>query len=181
MLSIWSRLSDPSNQNWYKFTNVSQIISEFEIKGVSGLKMTNLKKCYNYIYWNLDNTYITFQESYQKYSGLIVNYVAYSSSDSKNSRSAYIVVFWSNSNGNIASFKEMEISARPGVIGFFLKHTTEVNGNCFQHWFAFCDWFYPFNTSIRSKFGKPLAVWYRKLFEQSGAASFILVQRIFRK
>ena len=45
----------------------------------------------------------------------------------------------------------------------------------------FCDWFYPVKTSIRSKSGKLFKVWYRNLFEQSGAASFLLVQHILAK
>ena len=55
MLSIWSRLSDASNQNWYKFINVSQIISKLEINSFLGLEMTNLKKCFKIMKDNLQD------------------------------------------------------------------------------------------------------------------------------
>ena len=75
----------------------------------------------------------------------------------------------------------MEISQRPGVIRFFLKHSIDFNGNCFPLWFEFLLLVYLVNASLRGKFGTPLEAWCRNSFEQSGAASFITIQRIFAK
>ena len=57
----------------------------------------------------------------------------------------------------------MEIFLETDVI-FSLRHSIEVSGNCIQRWFAFGDWFYSVNTSIRGKLCKLFEVCYRDFF-----------------
>ena len=101
----------------------------------------------------------------------------YGSNNSKNLRSSYIVGYWCKDGGEIAKNNEYEMTPYSGITLYFLKHSSIFHNWCFEHWFAYCEWFHPVNTDIRYRFDKPVEVWYRNFFKQFGPASYIPVQQ----
>ena len=108
-----------------------------------------------------------------------VSNCTFGSMKSRNHKSAFFFAFWPLQNGRIASLNEMELSPRPGVIQYFVKHSIIIESISYSHWFAFCKWFLSVDNETRNMFGKPLEVWHKDLFINSGSSAFIPVQRIF--
>ena len=164
------KLSNPSFQYWYRLSSCVIPISKLALNVFISFEMDTLKKVYFFLYPDLDQGNIIFPDSYQKYSQVICNNNRYGSSNSKNLRSSYIVAYWCKDGGEIAKYNKYDTTPSPGTIRYLLKHSIIVNNRCFEHWFAYCDWFHPVNTNIRYSFGKPVEVWYRNLFKQFGTA-----------
>ena len=105
----------------------------------------------------------------------------YSSHDSRNSRPALITAYWVTSGGEIIEYRDIGLTARPGRMKFFLKHIIFIGEECYSHWFANVEWFYPLTDDLKYKFEKPIKIWQGSIFEQFGRASFIPVFRILSK
>ena len=124
---------------------------------------------------------MTMSESYEKYTDLVVLKDRCSSHESRNSRSAFITAYWLESGGQIIEYRDIGLTARPGKIKYFLKHIIFIGEECYSHWFANVEWFYPVTDDLKYKFGKPTEIWHSSLFEQFGTISFIPVFRILSK
>ena len=85
------------------------------------------------------------------------------------------------SGGHIIGYRDIGLTARPGRMKFFLKHIIFIGEECYGHWFANVEWFYPLTNYLKYKFEKPMEIWQRSIFEQFGRASFIPVFRILSK
>ena len=105
----------------------------------------------------------------------------YSSHESRNSRSALITAYWVTSGGQIIEYRDIDLTARPGRMKFFLKHIIFIGKECYGHWFANVEWFYPLTDDLKNEFEKSMEIWQRLIFEQFGRASFIPVFPILSK
>lgn len=92
-----------------------------------------------------------------------------------------MVAYWGNEHGTIQPSSEMYHFPHPGRIMFFLKHGLIVKGKRYEHLFAYVDWFYHTPDVTKFFYGKPLEVWCKNLYQNSGHANFIPVQRIRSK
>ena len=98
------------------------------------------------------------------------------------SRSTFITIYWVASGGQITENRDIGLTARPWRIKYFLiKHIVFIGDECYGHWFANVEWFYPVTDDLKDKFGKPTELCHNSLFEQFGAAPFIPVFRILSK
>ena len=84
------------------------------------------------------------------------------------------------SGGKIIEYRDIGLTSRPGRIKYFLKHVIFIREECYGHWFANVEWFYPVTENLKYKFGK-LKIWHSLLSENFGTASFIPVFRILSK
>ena len=72
----------------------------------------------------------------------------------------HIVAYWSQDGFEIAKYNEYDKTPSPGIIRYFLKHSIIVYERCFEHWFAYCEWFHLVNTDIRYRLWKSFqTVW----------------------
>lgn len=71
----------------------------------------------------------------------------------------------------------MYLSPRPGIVESYMLHVAKVNGRNLQHVIAKVSWYLELKE-YKEYYGKPLQVWYSKLFEREGPATFMPVQRI---
>ena len=62
-----------------------------------------------------------------------------------------------------------------------MRHSLSIEGSAKEHWFAVCDWFLSVPEEIRTKFGKPVDICYRNLYENPGSSRFIPITRILAK
>ena len=83
-----------------------------------------------------------------KCSEVICNYNRYGFSNSKNLISLYIAAYWCKDGGEIAKYNEYSMTLSPGIMRYFLKHSIIFHKICFEHCFAYCDWFHPVNTDL---------------------------------
>ena len=81
-----------------------------------------------------------------------------SSHESRNSRSALITAYWVTSGGEIIEYRDIGLTARPGRMKFFLKHIIFIGEECYSHWFANVEWFYPLTDDLKYKFEKPMEI-----------------------
>ena len=64
----------------------------------------------------------------------------------------------------------------PGQIQYFFVHSLTLNSELHQHLFAYVLWYEP-HPHI-DKYGKPLQVWYKNMYQVHGPSNFIPIQRI---
>ena len=124
---------------------------------------------------------MTMSESYEKYTDIVVLNDRYSSDESRNSRSAFITAYRVISRGQTIEYRDIGMTARPGEIKYFLNHVLFICEECYGHWFANIEWFYPVTDDLKYKLGKPTEIWHSSFFEQFGTASFIPVFGILSK
>lgn len=179
-VKLSSRQIDPTIQIWHNVTNVVNLRIP-TVYTLSSYELESLRKTYMYMYPLVDFNSAVVSPSSLKVTELSISGNIYGSDLSRNNRSSYIVAHWASNDGNIKSFDEMELSPRPGIIKYFLKHTLTIHVTSYEHWLAFCDWFLSVPDHIRFEFGKPLELWHNNLYELAGASSFIPVSRIFGK
>ena len=107
--------------------------AKLSVKSFVQSDLDKLSNVYKYLYPDIVNNNVVLQESFQQYSELDILDKRYGSSETKNSRSAYIVAYWVKSGGQISTFNEYELSARPGIIRYLFKHSLIVEGECWEH------------------------------------------------
>eukprot|EP00111_Clytia_hemisphaerica_P014845 TCONS_00043729-protein len=112
---------------------------------------------------------------------VVCNGVLYGSVTSRSIRASNVTAYWCGVDGNIQSFDIMYHSARPGKILFFLKHSVVLDGRYVDHVLARVDWFLESGYDGNVIYGKPITLFRDNLFEITGSASFLPVQRIFSK
>ena len=105
----------------------------------------------------------------------------YGSHGSRSHRSSYVLAYWPANAGKIVDLNDIYKSPRPGRVSYFIKKYIYVDTVCFEYVLAYVEWFLPLCDQERLYYGKPVEVWNSYLFELSGAATFILVQRIKNK
>ena len=105
----------------------------------------------------------------------------YGSQLSRSNRSANVTAFWCGIDGIIQPYSSMYLSPRPGKVKFYLKHTVNIEHRYYDHILACLEWFLPLPDELHNYYGKPVEVWRSDLFEFSGAAMFLPVQRIKSK
>lgn len=117
-----------------------------------------------------------------KTTEVVCDDVLYGAETSRSVRSSNIVAYWCGEAGKVEPFETMYHSPRPGKIIYFIKHSVVLNGVYTEHVLARVDWF------LRSEnydgnviYGKPIMIFRDRLYEPSGSASFLPVQRIFSK
>ncbi|XP_066930325.1 uncharacterized protein [Clytia hemisphaerica] len=117
-----------------------------------------------------------------KTSEVICNDVLYGAETSRSVRSSNVVAYWCGANGNVQAYESMYHSPRPGKIIYFIKHSLLLDGVYTEHILARVDWYLRSQNYDGSViYGKPTMIFRDRLYEQSGSASFIPVQRIFSK
>ena len=82
----------------------------------------------------------------------------YSSHESRNSRSALITAYWVTSGRQIIEYRDIGLTVKPGRMKFFLKHIIFIGEECYGHWFANVEWFYPLTDDLKYKFEKPMEI-----------------------
>ena len=174
------RLRDPSTQIWHGASHILNLHKP-TVYTLSYLELLHLQKTYTYLYPLVDFGNTVISPSSLKTSELSVAGEVLGSSISRNHRSSYVVAYWASNAGEISKFCDMGLSPRPGIIKHFLKHSLIFGDQHYEHWFAYCEWFLPVEEHMKNEYGKPVEVWYQKLFEQLGPASFIPVSRILAK
>ena len=118
-----------------------------------------LKKTYRLLYANW-NGVMTMSESYEKYTDIAVLNDHYSSDEFRNSRSALITAYRVISGGQTTEYRDIGMTARPREIKYFLKHVIFIGKECYGHWFANIQWFYPVTDDLKYKLGKPTEIWH---------------------
>ena len=169
-----------SSHPWYEFNCFIKPTAAEILKGLSEFERETLKSVYKFLYPLIDFNDVLFQESFTQSSEVCIAGSCYGSKI-KNVRSSYILAFWAKRFGQISNYDEQDLQPRPGMVNFFFKHSFIHNDRCYEHWLAQCEWFYPVADGIKNKFGKPVEVWHRRLFEQYGPASYIPAFRILSK
>ena len=91
----------------------------------------------------------------------------YSSHESRNSRSALITAYWVTSGRQIIEYRDIGLTAKPGRMKFFLKHIIFIGEECYGHWFANVEWFYPLTDDLKYKFEKPMEILSRLILNNS--------------
>lgn len=175
-----------------KFTNYSSV--DWSINNLKGIsfkckdkytltdrEFRNIKDIYHKLYPDLHTESHFISLSCWKSKICFVNKEVYGSQRSRSHRSSYITAFWCGDGGNVQSYEDMYLYARPGRICSFISHLIYVNNEPKQHIFALVQWFLPVVDELRFKFGKPVEVWSSDLLEMEKGASFIPVQRIKSK
>lgn len=122
-----------------------------------------------------------FPTSSHKTAELNVSGEVFGSKTSRNSRSSYVRAFWTLKDGKLATFDEMGLTPRAGVILDFLRHSFILNDETFTHWLARVEWFLPLPDDIAFRYGKPVECWQAYGRENMGPASFIPVCRLLDK
>lgn len=148
---------------------------------MSSLQLHHLKSTYKFLYPDLDLDNAVISSSCYKCASISTSGNEYNSLQSRSSRSACIVSYWTATNGKISNMEEMSFQPRPGLIEYFIKHCILISNESLEHWFGFCKWHLPVEDEIKHKFGKPMEVWHKNHFEDMGPSSFIPLQRIFAK
>ena len=177
-MKMSSRNFEYSNVKWYDCSFVRST-RKWQQYTFSNYDHSCLTDCYKVLYDNLEKYYVS--ENAWKTSELHVADIVYGSKCSRSSRSSYILAHWCGSNGKVLSYDNMTFTPRPGQILWFYKHILFVDNQPYEHYFAFVEWYMPMPEAIKNKYGKPIQVWRNKIFEPTGSASFIPVQRIKSK
>ena len=100
---------------------------------------------------------------------------------SRNFRSANILVYWVGNDSNIHDLNKIDLTPRPGEVEYFLQQTVYKSNQAFTFILAKVLWLLPVSSQLMEHFGKPVQVWRYQLHERFGPAAFIPVQRIRSK
>ena len=172
-LKFASRGLSLSDGNWSDLSYMT-----FKI-GNKHCTLSNLEKAYLQSMYMLlyPNSEVHIHISYSSIQHVYVGGELYGSSNSRTRRSSTIMAFWAGSDGEIQLSQNLVTKPRPGLISNFMLHVVKVNGVPLQHLLARVSWY----TAIpdhKDYFGNPHEIWYSKLFDMEGPASFLPVQRI---
>ncbi|XP_078670900.1 uncharacterized protein LOC144911017 isoform X2 [Branchiostoma floridae x Branchiostoma belcheri] len=166
-----------SNVDWARDDQTIKLPPVFTRKALSEDDTRYLEQTYNAMYPNEEINATSMAKVVRNYGTCQVGQELFGSRAATRSRKAtHVMAGWLGENGNI----DFAAEHRPGVIQNFYGHSVEVNGETKCHVFAVVRWYdtSPLKTSVGN--GKPFTVW-EKSSVVGGPASFIPVQRLFRK
>ena len=166
-----------SNFDWSADEQTIKLPPVFTRNALSPDDKDFLHNTYNEMYPNKEINASNLATVVRKYGTCQVGQELFGSRiAARSSRAAYVMAAWLGENGNIDSSSEH----RPGVIQNFYAHSVEIGGEVKCHVFAVVRWYRtsPCKSDIGN--GKPFTVW-EKSTEVGGPASFIPVQRLYRK
>ena len=75
------------------------------------------------------------------------------------------------SGGKIIKYRDIGLTSRTGRIKYFSRDVIFIGQECYGHWFANVEWFYPVTENLMYKFRK-LKIWHGLLSKKFGTASF---------
>ena len=139
---------------------------------------TYLQQTYQQLYPDHTDLDHSIPTAITKYSSIEFNGQIWGSEATRSQRSSYVLACWCDRDGGV---DPNTTTLRPGIVSYFFKHYLKPpnSSHPMAHIFAYVRWFLP--HPLKHTMGAPVEVWCSKLFEPSGAASFIPFQRIHSK
>lgn len=172
-LHLASRNLDPKDGQWCNLGHVTYNPCP-KPKSLTTFELHNITTMYKVLY---PNSSIHPHVSYSTIKHVYLGQELYGSINSRSRRSSNVMAFWAGKDGAVQTTMNMYIKPRPGTVEFFMLHVAIIDEVPLQHLLAKVMW----NSEIASHkeyFGNPVEVWYAKLFDIEGPATYVPVQRI---
>ena len=130
-----------------------------------------LQQMYIHLYPQLRESDFTIPSSIRKYSTVTGPLFRYDS----RGKGSNVLANWAEQ----AQINTDNQGQTPGKVQYYFTHCLLLDSVLTQHLIAYVTWYEPHPN--RNNLGQPLEVWYKDIFQTTGASSYVPIQRISNK